>query len=343
MRDKLNRHIENEYLINEYTQAYIRLSFILIIFVVVTIDTYIFHTITPQKYAFIMLFLLFIFLLSIFYSVMIRKFPYHFQKRRIVLASVIEVWATAYIMYLTGETGVYLPVLLLWYCVGYGIRYGAKIGFITYGMVLITWIVLLYSSPFWIQNQAVGLGWLAAYVLIPLYFFKLLQKLHAKAEEAEYKATHDHLTGLPNRFLFDEILLRYKNEEKEFALVFIDLDKFKEINDTFGHLVGDKVLEEASRRIGKISDFTSRLGGDEFVAIVTYKNRNELVTQLDNLLKSLHQKCQNDDIVLSASIGAAIYPHDTTSSHELKKKADQAMYQAKESGKNRYFLYNELS
>jgi len=288
----LSRHLQKEYTQHEYIQTYIRLFFIFIATGIITYYTYIYHAITPQKYAYIMLFPLFMFLLSIFHIVMIRKFPYLFQKQRIIFMSFIEIWATVYVMYLVGPLSAYFPVLFLWYCVGYGARYGEKIGFITYGMVLIAWLVLLDNSPFWIQNKAVGLGWLVAYMVIPLYFFKLLQKLHTKAKEADYKATHDHLTDLTNRFMFDEILQQYIKEakEKEFALIFVDLDGFKEINDSFGHLIGDKVLVEASRRIEEVSDFTSRLGGDEFVSIITYKNRQELTKHLDNLLQNLHQK-----------------------------------------------------
>ncbi|WP_434580534.1 GGDEF domain-containing protein [Sulfurimonas sp. NW15] len=338
----MNIDLQKQYVRNEYIQTYFRLFFIAVSVIAITYYTFVEHALSVEVYKYIMLFPVLMLSLIAVYMFIVYKYPYFLQNQRIVFMSFVETTATGYVMYLTGPLSAYFPALLLWFCIGYGVRYGEKIGFVTYGIVLITWLVLLNTSPFWIQNRALGFGWFIAYLVIPLYFFKLLQKLHSDVKTFNYKATHDPLTGLPNRFLFDEVLYQYL-KGKNFALIFVDLDGFKEINDSFGHLTGDKVLVEASKRIEQITDFTSRLGGDEFVCIMTFKTKDELKKRLDRLVENLHKTCPNKRITISASIGVSLYPNDTFSAHELKKKADAAMYKAKESGKNRYFLYSELA
>ncbi|UCN00173.1 GGDEF domain-containing protein [Sulfurimonas sp. SWIR-19] len=340
----VSTHLQKQYVHQEHIQTYFRLFIIAVSVVAITYYTYIEHALSVAVYKHIMLFPVLMLSLIAVYMYIVYKYPYLFQKQRIVFMSFAETTATGYVMYLSGPLSAYFPALFLWFCIGYGVRYGEKTGMITYGMVLVTWLILLNTSPFWIENRALGLGWLVAYLVIPLYFFKLLQQLHNDVKKFDYKATHDPLTGLPNRFLFDEVLHQSldKFQKKEFALIFLDLDGFKEINDSFGHHIGDRVLVEASKRIRQLTNFTARLGGDEFVSLIEFSDIGELKKQIGKLIQNIQKKCPNKEIELSASIGVAIYPDDTLSIYELKKKADQAMYKAKESGKNRYFLYSEL-
>jgi diguanylate cyclase (GGDEF)-like protein/PAS domain S-box-containing protein len=159
------------------------------------------------------------------------------------------------------------------------------------------------------------------------------------------QANYDSLTQLPNRRLFTDRLEQgikiAHREQLHLALLFIDLDRFKEVNDTLGHHVGDELLVAAARRIKNClreSDTVARLGGDEFTVIL-----NELsdVTHIGSIsqkiIESLAQpfKLRDEHVFISASIGITVYPEDAISSEELLKNADQAMFSAKQNGRNR--------
>lgn len=172
-----------------------------------------------------------------------------------------------------------------------------------------------------------------------------------KAEEQlNYLAYYDNLTGLPNRRLFIDRLQQAMKEanrnEKLVAVLFIDLDHFKKINDSMGHETGDILLKEAAQRLRNCvreSDTVARLGGDEFTLVLTsMEHANNAVNVaeqiLDNLSKPFHIK--SIDLFVTASIGVTLYPLDDNSADELLRDADTAMYHAKESGKNNFQFYN---
>nr|CAX83921.1 putative response regulator receiver [uncultured bacterium] len=165
-------------------------------------------------------------------------------------------------------------------------------------------------------------------------------------EQAEF----DALTGLPNRKLFHDrleqaILMGVRNH-RVFALLFVDLDRFKWVNDTLGHDAGDALLIEMSRRLKSVvrkSDTVARLGGDEFTVIlvdILHESMAELVARkiLEQLVQPVTLKGQ--EVAISGSVGIAIYPVDGDSAVHLVKHADVAMYQAKESGRNAYRFFS---
>jgi diguanylate cyclase (GGDEF)-like protein len=160
----------------------------------------------------------------------------------------------------------------------------------------------------------------------------------------EYLASHDSLTKLPNRDMFNE-LLRYaiesaRRNQRQFAVLFIDLDRFKVINDSLGHDAGDLLLVEVANRLRhtlRSSDVVARLGGDEFVVILEETTESHDVERIArNLLSVLSQPLQlsGHECHTTASIGIALYPSDGADAQMLTKKADMAMYRAKEDGKN---------
>ena len=167
-----------------------------------------------------------------------------------------------------------------------------------------------------------------------------------KAEERNYYlANFDSLTGLANRIqlenYFAYTLGLAKRHDSVFALVFLDLDRFKEINDSLGHHVGDKILMELSRRLQSIkreSDMIARLGGDEFMILLpnTDKEGATHVAQkiLDITSKPYH--IEKHLLCTTASLGIALYPQDGIDLEILSQKADIAMYKAKELGRNQY-------
>jgi diguanylate cyclase (GGDEF)-like protein len=165
------------------------------------------------------------------------------------------------------------------------------------------------------------------------------------------QANFDELTGLPNRNLMAEhlqlALSTARRKQTKVAVAFLDLDNFKDINDTMGHGAGDELLIESTRRIKscvRATDTVARLGGDEFIIIVPDINgRHDLDRMTKALISSLAEpyQVQNETAYSSASIGITLYPDDAEIATDLLKNADQAMYGAKSEGRNRCHFYTE--
>jgi len=166
-----------------------------------------------------------------------------------------------------------------------------------------------------------------------------------------YLAEHDSLTGLINRRRFQEELERSiaftQRYKQQGALLFIDLDQFKYINDTYGHQYGDEYLLDVSRRLAKVlrkTDILGRLGGDEFGVIIPSVSESESETVANALLGTLSQEmieCDSKLIHISASIGIAFFPTQGYIASDLLAKADAAMYTAKNKGRSQYHIFSE--
>jgi len=167
---------------------------------------------------------------------------------------------------------------------------------------------------------------------------------HQRFERLQHLALYDALTGLPNRELFQDrvqrSLLRAKREQTHFALMYMDLDKFKEANDTYGHAAGDALLKEAAGRITdcvRETDTVVRFGGDEFVVLLeTVENRLGALGVAEKIRLALAEPYvwQEHEIELSVSIGIALFPEQGEQITQLIAAADEAMYTAKKRGKN---------
>lgn len=170
----------------------------------------------------------------------------------------------------------------------------------------------------------------------------------------EHMAHHDALTNLPNRLLLDarlkHAIKRANRSNLHVAVIFIDLDNFKTINDNLGHDIGDELLIAVSHRLTnsvRDEDTVARLGGDEFIIIIEQVND---ISNLDPLLKKIMSAStetiiiNNHELKTSASIGVSIYPNDGKTSEQLMRNADAAMYHVKKNGRNKYHFYTrELS
>ena len=167
--------------------------------------------------------------------------------------------------------------------------------------------------------------------------------------ETKRLAYHDSLTRLPNRLLLMEHLemaLHKANRGKTvLGIFFIDVDHFKQINDTLGHEMGDTVLQETARRLTdclRASDTVARLSGDEFVALVETNRRSELTTVADAVQEQFRRGFRVDtgDVFITASIGVSSYPTDGLDAKTLLRNADRAMYRAKTEGRSSYRFYS---
>ncbi|MGV3653842.1 MAG: EAL domain-containing response regulator [Noviherbaspirillum sp.] len=172
-----------------------------------------------------------------------------------------------------------------------------------------------------------------------------------RAEEMiSHQAYHDFLTDLPNRILFRDRLglamIHARRKETELAVMFIDLDRFKLVNDTLGHNKGDELLQQVAGRLKenmREGDTLARLGGDEFtVFLPDLQNRDDAAVVADKLLHCLSEPFFLDghEVHISASIGISVYPGDGEGIEELLRHADMAMYQVKAEGKNSYVFYD---
>lgn len=177
------------------------------------------------------------------------------------------------------------------------------------------------------------------------------QRVLASQAHIEHMSQHDALTGLPNRLLtkdrFDQALVHIKRYPAKIGLLYLDLDNFKSINDAKGHLVGDTLLLELSQRLRGVireTDTICRHSGDEFIILLeSIKNADRISDVAIKVLEEISKPIYIDgnEFVCTASLGITIAPNDGTDFETLLKKADIAMYKAKESGRNTFHFYDE--
>src|SRR5450631_3848381 len=172
------------------------------------------------------------------------------------------------------------------------------------------------------------------------------QGLETANKQLRHLATHDALTGLPNRVLMDDrigqCIALADRQSQTFALIVLDLDRFKVVNDSFGHRVGDDLLREVAQRLNSVVreiHTVARLGGDEFVLIITQSPTHDAVEAVANRIIAVMQppvRIAGAEIHTSPSIGIAFYPQDASSTETLVAHADAAMYYAKQQGRNNF-------
>lgn len=163
-----------------------------------------------------------------------------------------------------------------------------------------------------------------------------------------YQAHHDFLTGIANRFKFndvlDNMLVQAEVESSQLAVLFIDLDRFKVINDSLGHSIGDELLKTFVQRLQRVcrpGELLARWGGDEFTMVISHLSPDGATQAARRILSALHRpfEVQGHQLRINVSIGIAQYPQDGTSAEQLLKRADMALYQVKEDGRNGYQHY----
>lgn len=224
-------------------------------------------------------------------------------------------------------------------------------GFITPNIPTLSWAHLLFILVIFVVTG------FSVYILVHdiKRLMLSLQRENTKVQqsraEIQHIAHHDTLTNLPNRFYGEELFLKSlvacEKKQQSLALLFIDLDNFKPVNDALGHAAGDQLLEQLTQRLTetlKPDQYLIRFGGDEFLLLAPFKNNRD---QLDQLAETLIQQCAADfeilqnHVVISASLGIACAPKDGSDFKQLCRRADIAMYQAKQDGRNTYHYYDE--
>lgn len=179
----------------------------------------------------------------------------------------------------------------------------------------------------------------------------VVRRTYLSNRERSYLATHDTLTSLPNRLLvmdrIEHAIARAKRQDSPLAIMFIDLDRFKIVNDSLGHKAGDELLVEVANRLRdcvRSSDTVARLGGDEFIVLIEDAvTPSDATTVAKKITTAVARPLQlgEHEIFTGASIGIAVYPESGTTTQDLIKHADTAMYHAKEAGRNNFQFYSQ--
>lgn len=306
---------------------------------------------------------------AIIYCVALSVF---YRARSLVMAGNIAVFAI-YLAVLAGilVTGGYghSPFMALWIVVPVFVfpMAGSRSGIVWTAVVFLTINVLMVAKKWgfsaWQLSDSATLQLLENALPIVLCFMvvsalviyervnlTLYQWLEEERIRFAFKASHDSLTDLPNREEFytrlDTALREASQKKAQFALVYIDLDNFKPINDQYGHFAGDKVLKVTGQRLREVlrnTDIASRIGGDEFALILHgIQKRSDIDLAMNKMLYTLAIPIDVDgqDVVVNASAGVAIFPQDSRDMTALCRLADSAMYLAKE--KRNTFCYHSL-
>jgi diguanylate cyclase (GGDEF)-like protein len=277
-----------------------------------------------------------------------------------------------YLVHLTGLRSPYVPelyfmVLWIFTVAGFRLRLATPLAM---GIILAAILnaallpnqesSVLYAYYFWLL-VSLSLAYLGGHLLeyyskINFYNTQLLlgdiEERKALQEQLQHAAFHDPLTGLPNRMLLDDrldiLISRAQRTKKKMGWIYVDLDHFKQVNDTFGHSVGDTLLTIVAQRLRECvrdTDTVGRLGGDEFTVLLDgIYSEDEVLVIAEKIrveLEAPYDIGRDQDFKTSASIGVALYPDHGNDEAALSKSADEAMYRSKSEGKNRVTLFSE--
>jgi len=287
------------------------------------------------------------FSISIFIGILIH--PQISVPRRI-LSMIMDIGATTYALYLLGAIGTPVYGVYLFNACGNGFRYGPRYLYLSSALSVAGFMLVLATNEYWAAHRTMGVGLLIVLIVIPMYVASLVRQLHSALERMRTMATHDTLTGLPNRHSFYEQLrhtLRIaERNSAPFAVVFVDLDGFKPINDALGHAAGDTVLKSVARRLEQSvrkNDIVARFGGDEFVIILSDIHKTAVPSVALKIIDTvaMPHEFNGKTVMLTSSVGIAAYPDSSRSVDELVARADAAMYRSKRAGRNCFCLDGE--
>ncbi len=289
------------------------------------------------------------FSLALLYHI-IKKPGINYARRLIGMAH--DVASVTLLFSYGGEVASLFLFVYPFMAIGNGFRYGEKWLLASALMGAIGLATLLGFSEYWRELPMVSAGLALNFLIVVGYTGLLLRKLRSTTAKLEELATHDALTGLPNRrVIMDQLrhTLEFNFENrKTVACVYFDLDGFKQVNDTLGHGAGDFLLQEVGRRTRALlrdSDLLARLGGDEFsIVIDSIQSREDAEAICRRVVKVVEDitEIMGHPVAVSVSVGCVLVsPFATTvasSEDEVMRLADQCMYQSKRSGSGRYTI-----
>jgi len=292
--------------------------------------------------------------LSLIHYFVVLHYPAMLKRTRRVFLLFLDLALLTYSITIFEHYGLFLFPLYIILIMQNGLYFG--IPYFYSGLITASgfWIAMLYYSQYWQHYSDIVATFAATTFLVPLFYLNYIISAHREKDALSKKlstvaedAYHDSLTSLANRKTYTEELKRAFKEKKFFALLFIDLNKFKNINDTYGHHIGDEVLIEVARRLEAQmdeEDFLARLGGDEF-AIISKKKKvflPKFIQRIEEHVIGAHQ-IEKITVRIELSIGISMYPDDARSSTILEKYADTAMYAAKKKRESHHVFYGDTA
>lgn len=294
----------------------------------------------------------FVFAIFWWFHVKRKTGDFPFRRRLIALA---DLGMVSFCIHFSAEWGLIFFFTYLWVIVGNGMRFGSRAIIESTVIGLAYFSLTILNTQYWLDNANVAIGLMLGLILLPSYYLVLIQrlttvskKLAEELRKANYAATHDALSGLTNRAYYFQRLEDKVNEAKRynerFIVMYLDLDGFKKVNDTWGHHSGDVILQAVSKRFLKVlrrSDIVGRLGGDEFSLILHSVDKNFDVNKFSQRLIDIIAEpilVDEKSIQVTASIGVSLFPDDGDNAEQLINSADESMYVSKNSGRNKFTL-----
>ncbi len=306
------------------------------------------------NYFFLKILLVVLSTISIFHYQLLARFPQVMVDARKFFLLVLDLLSLTLAILLLNSLGIFLFPLYVIIIMVSSVSFGFLHFYTSLFLSVFSWLVLVKASSYWMHHTDTVAVFAITSFIVPLIYSRHLyqlygvqNKLHDTLKSSTHHANYDMLTGLANRKHYEEYMKELLDKKTFFALLFIDLNKFKPINDTYGHDVGDKVLIEVAKRLNASiddGDMVARLGGDEFV-IITQRKRLFLGNFINKIEKSMiktFKASSNIDITISLSMGISIFPVDSTSETFLRKYADEAMYVAKKDPNKSHAYYSEI-
>lgn len=251
------------------------------------------------------------------------------------------------LIHYTTSLGLLFYFLYLGIVVSFGLRFGIRYLYYGVGVSVVLFLLSTLTSTYWLTRPDVLVGFVFGLIFLPIFYANLLIRLESTKNELEGRvvearklATHDALTGLPNRLLFNDRLQYAARQavrsKMMVGLLFMDLDGFKPINDRMGHGAGDEALQLVGQRLQlatRKSDTVARIGGDEFAIVLTkITNHGDAIIMAKKILRLFDEPfiVHGIPVYLGTSIGVAVFPDDVDGKLEdLMSCADMAMYRAK--------------
>ena len=263
--------------------------------------------------------------------------------------AVVDIGATTYVMLRYGEIGAPLYGIYLWVTFGNGFRYGVRSLYATHAISLVGFVAVVAFNPYWHQQPLMTGGLLVLLAALPPYGAVLLKAVRAANRSLREQAMRDVLTGLYNRrYLMDAFkreLHRARRRKERLGVMLIDIDHFKQFNDTFGHAAGDEVLRSVGQfmlTLVRGEDILCRFGGEEFVLLQVKASPEAILQRAEQFRQAIgsHKILYGGQRLgpVTLSIGISVFPDHGTTIETVLHAADEALYRAKDMGRNRVFM-----